>query len=211
MNEFDIKAREWDQNPMHWDRSKAITEKLLKTIPATHGMTALEYGAGTGITGFLLRDHLKEITMMDNSAEMVKIMNEKIRESGASNLKTVFFNLEREDWKGERFDMIVTQMVLHHVNDIENIIRKFQLMLNPGGYLAIADLYPEDGSFHGEDFTGHKGFDVDMLSVMVRQKGFINVTHQKCFVIDKKISPTNTRQFDVFLLTAEKQLELLNH
>ena len=211
MNEFDIKAREWDQNPMHWDRSKAVTEKLLKTIPVTHGMTALEYGAGTGITGFLLRDHLKEITMMDNSAEMVKIMNEKIRESGASNLNTVFFNLERKDWKGERFDMIVTQMVLHHVNDIENIIRKFQLMLNPGGYLAIADLYPEDGSFHGEDFTGHKGFDVDMLSVMVRQKGFINVTHQKCFVIDKKISPTNTRQFDVFLLTAEKQLELLNH
>lgn len=208
MNEFDIKAREWDQNPMHWDRSRAVTEKLLNAIPVTPAMTALEYGAGTGITGFLLKDHLKEITMMDSSTEMVKIMDEKIRTSGASNLKTVFYDLEKENWKGERFDMIVSQMVLHHVNDIGNIMRKFQLMLNSGGYLAIADLYLEDGSFHGEGFTGHKGFDPEILSAMVRQNGFENVNHQKCFVINKKITDSRTLQFDVFLLTAKNRSEL---
>jgi hypothetical protein len=41
-------------------------------------MTALKYGAGTGITSFLFKDHFKEFTMMDNSPEIVRIMNEKI-------------------------------------------------------------------------------------------------------------------------------------
>ncbi len=33
MNEFDIKAAEWDKNPMHWERSEAIVEEIRKTIP----------------------------------------------------------------------------------------------------------------------------------------------------------------------------------
>ena len=60
-------------------------------------------------------------------------------------------------------------MVLHHVNDIEKIIGKFYRLLNPGGYLAIADLYEEDGSFHGDGFTGHKGFNMDSLSGILRK------------------------------------------
>ncbi len=32
------------------------------------------------------------------------------------------------------------------------ILEKFHDLLNPSGYLAIADLYPEDGSFHGLSF-----------------------------------------------------------
>ena len=48
MNEFDIKAVSWDQNPMHWDRSAAIVNELLKQVNVNKEMTALEYGAGTG-------------------------------------------------------------------------------------------------------------------------------------------------------------------
>ena len=149
-NEFDIIAAEWDKDPMHWDRSETITDLIKKLIPLTRQMTALEYGAGTGIASFLLKDYLKEITLMDSSSEMVRIIDEKIKTTKAKNLKTLNFDLEHADYKGERFDLIFTQMVLHHVTDLENIISKFYNLVNPGGYLAIADLYPEDGSFHGE-------------------------------------------------------------
>lgn len=203
MSEFDVKAAGWDQNPMHWDRSLAIANEIKKNIPLNKEMTALEYGAGTGIASFLLKDHLKEITMMDNSAEMVRIMNEKIISSDAGNLKTLFFDLEKDKWTGNRFDLIVTQMVLHHVADIGSIITKFNNLLNPGGFLAIADLYPEDGTFHGEGFTGHKGFNTNELADLIRNKGFTNVTCRKCFVINKKINDSETRQFDVFLMISK--------
>ena len=62
-------------------------------------------------------------------------------------------------------------MVLHHVGDIDTIIKKFHDLLNPGGYLAIADLYSEDGSFHGEGFHGHRGFDPVSLAALLQKQG----------------------------------------
>lgn len=204
MNEFDIKAAEWDKNPMHWDRSEAIANEIKELIPLRKDMKALEYGAGTGITSFLLKDYLKEITLMDNSTEMVKIMNEKIRTTGVSSMKALNFDLEHDDYKEGTFDLIFTQMVLHHVNDIETIINRFSKLLNRGGYLAIADLYEEDGSFHGNGFTGHKGFNVENLSLIIKKNSFSNISHKTCFEIDRKISETETAKFDVFLLTATR-------
>ena len=211
MSEFDIKAAGWDQNPMHWDRSVAIVNEILKQVPVNKEMTALEYGAGTGITSFLLRDHLKEITMMDNSKEMVKIMNEKIKAADAKNLKALYFNLEKDSWDGKKFDLVITQMVLHHIVDVENIIKKFHDLLKPGGYVAIADLYPEDGSFHDAGFTGHKGFDIEELSVLISKQGFRNINHCPCFVINKKISDPETKQFDVFLLIANSNYNVITN
>jgi tRNA (cmo5U34)-methyltransferase len=204
MNEFDIKAAGWDQNPMHRDRSEAIAAEIRRMIPLNTEMRVLEYGAGTGIASFLLKDDVKEITLMDNSSEMVRVMNEKIKASKVKNLKVLNFNLEQSDYKNERFDLIFTQMVLHHVTDIDLIISRFKKLLNPGGFLAIADLYPEDGSFHGEGFTGHRGFDVENLSTLIRNQGFTNISHRKCFVINKKISDSETKQFDVFLLVSTR-------
>ncbi len=51
--------------------------------------------------------------------------------------------------------------------------------------------------------TGHKGFDVEILSNQIARQGFTNISHTKCFVINKKISDTETKQFDVFLLIAK--------
>jgi tRNA (cmo5U34)-methyltransferase len=203
MNDFDIKASEWDNNPMHWNRSEAIAKEIIKLIPLRKEMTALEYGAGTGITSFILKDQLKEITLMDDSSEMVKVMNEKIESSQTKNLKTLNFNLEVDEYKDGKFDLIFTQMVLHHVIDIDRIIKKFHQLLNPHSYLAIADLKEEDGSFHGEGFIGHKGFNLDLLSDILRRNHFSDISHKTCFVIDRKISETESKQFEVFIMVSK--------
>lgn len=203
-SEFDLKAQEWDNNPMYWDRSVAVADHIRELIPLRREMTALEFGAGTGITSFLLKDYLKEITMMDSSTEMVRVMNEKIKKTGVQNLKALNFDLEETDYTEANFDFIFTQMALHHVNDIRKILKKFHDLLHPGGYLAIADLYPEDGSFHGDGFTGHKGFDIDILSGQVKDQGFTDISHRKCFVMTRKISDTEIKSFDIFLLIARR-------
>jgi tRNA (cmo5U34)-methyltransferase len=204
MNEFDSKAVEWDNNPMHWERSAAIAEEIRKLIPLNREMSALEYGAGTGITSFILKDYLQEITLMDNSAEMIRVINEKISSAKTNNLKAVNFNLEDEEYNEGNFDLIFTQMVLHHVADPEKIIRVFHRLLNKGSYIAIADLKEEDGSFHGDAFTGHKGFNIDWLAGILNKTGFSDVFYKNCFLIDRKISETETKQFEVFILTARK-------
>ena len=205
MNEFDSKAAAWDNNPMHWDRSKAIADEIRKRIPLDKRMKALEFGAGTGIASFILKDFVGEITLMDNSSEMIRVIKEKIESTKVTNLASLNFDLEHNDLKGSSgFDLIFTQMVLHHVDDVEAIFAKFGRLLKPAGYLAIADLYEEDGSFHGDGFTGHKGFDPEYLATILSKNKFRNITHNTCFIIDREVSESEARHYPVFLITASR-------
>jgi 2-polyprenyl-3-methyl-5-hydroxy-6-metoxy-1,4-benzoquinol methylase len=108
-------------------------------------------------------------------------------------------NLEKEDFDG-KFDLIYNQMVLHHVNDYEALIHRFSTMLNPGGYLAIADLYKEDGSFHGPDVTVHLGFDPEKLSEIFSNNDFTHISYQTCFEVKRE----SGKSYPVFLLVGQK-------
>lgn len=203
MNEFDARARDWDSNPIHWERSEAIAKSILKQIPVKPGMRALEYGAGTGILSFLLADNFAEITLMDNSTTMVQVMREKVANTQLNHLKPLEFDLEQSDYDTQKFDCIFSQMVLHHVTEPHLLLTNFYQMLNPNGYLAIADLYPEDGSFHGDDFNGHKGFDTSELQAHLEKTGFTNVVTQPCYTIRKNIGDA-VREFPIFLMVGYK-------
>jgi ubiquinone/menaquinone biosynthesis C-methylase UbiE len=202
-NEFDEKARTWDENPVHMDRSLAIAQALVDLIPLNENMKALEFGAGTGILSFLLMDKLSEITLIDSSQEMINVTNEKIKSRAVSNMKAICWDIEHEDYN-DKFDIIYNQMVLHHTNDIELIISKFFDMLVPGGYLVIADLYNEDGFFHDEGFNGHKGFDPMVISDILFGRGFKNIWSREVYNIKKTFAEGYIREYPVFILTAQK-------
>lgn len=199
MSEFDVRAREWDKDKMHTERSVAIAGELEKMIPLNHSMRALEYGAGTGILSFLLREHFAEITLMDNSQEMINVCAEKCNYYQTNHILPIWYDLEHSKFES-KFDIIYNQMVMHHVTGVEAMLHKFYDLLNPGGYLAIADLYPEDGSFHGFDVKVHLGFDPDEIANILREVGFKNTEHKTCFEIKRE----SGLKFPVFLLVAQK-------
>lgn len=203
MSNFDDRARTWDENPMHMERSIAIATKMEQMLPLEPQMKALEYGAGTGILSFLLSEKLDQIVMMDNSSEMVKVMGEKVSLRNTKNLFPVKFDLEHE-LPEQKFDLIFSQMVLHHIADVQSIFGKFFNMILPGGYLAIADLYSEDGSFHGEGFDGHLGFDPEKLKVMLLGIGFKNIEYELCYTVVRQSADGATLSFPIFLITALK-------
>jgi tRNA (cmo5U34)-methyltransferase len=203
MNNFDNVARIWDENPIHMERSLAIATKMKGILPLQKDMKALEYGAGTGILSFLLAEKLGHITMMDSSAEMVKVMEEKVFDRKTPNLSPVYMNLEKKR-PHAYYDLIFNQMVLHHIKDIHSIFAKFYEMLLPGGFLAIADLYKEDGSFHGEGVDVHLGFDPEQLINELLIAGFNNVNYEPCYTVKREIAGEAPKLFPIFLLTATK-------
>jgi tRNA (cmo5U34)-methyltransferase len=199
MSDFDNRARDWDKDKNHTERSEAIASELEKMVPLNHSMKALEYGAGTGLLSFLLKDKLAEITLMDSSAEMIKVCEEKVEYYGTTNIKPRWTDLEHTDYD-ETFDIIYHQMVLHHVNDVDAILETFYTLLNTGGYLAIADLYTEDGSFHGPEVKVHWGFDPATIAETLRRVGFRNIEYKTCFVLKREFG----KDYPIFLLVAQK-------
>jgi ubiquinone/menaquinone biosynthesis C-methylase UbiE len=97
MSEFDEKAKQWDENPMHLERTRAVAAAILENIPLNGSMKAMEFGAGTGLLGFFLKDHFAEITLIDTSAEMLKMAELKLAKGDHSKIRTLFLDLEKEE------------------------------------------------------------------------------------------------------------------
>jgi ubiquinone/menaquinone biosynthesis C-methylase UbiE len=203
-NHFDKEAQNWDNNLSHIRRTEAIANEILKLVSTNKNLKALEFGAGTGLLSFALKDHFSEIVLMDSSIGMIRAIVEKLALNGINHLRPVFFNLEKDDYNDKTFDFIFSQMALHHVDDIEKLISKFNKLLNAGGAIAIADLFTEDGSFHDFDFTGHKGFDPDYLVEIMRKSGFNEIIYNTCHIIHKIDSNDQVREYPLFLLIGKK-------
>jgi hypothetical protein len=77
-------------------------------------------------------------------------------------------------------------MTMHHIKDVTAMLGKFFAMLNDGGFIAIADLEREDGTFHKED-TGvhHAGFATEEIAKVAADIGFANVTIPIVSVVHK--------------------------
>jgi hypothetical protein len=73
--------------------------------------------------------------------------------------------------------------------------------MNPGGWLCIADLDKEDGSFHGIEVDVHHGFDREELAEKVAKAGFAAARFDTVFEIVKE-TQDGSRVYPVFLMAA---------
>lgn len=200
-NHFDKVAQTWDSNPIHIKRTEAIAENFRQIIPQKSNLTALEFGSGTGLLSIAMKDYFSEIILFDNSKEMVCTTIEKLADADIYHIIPMFFDLEHKDYNLKTFDVIFTQMALHHVVDVEKILSKFYKLLNNNGILVIADIFKEDGTFHDQEFTGHLGFEPEKLAEILIKIGFTNPNFMQCFEIQK---PNNPNKYPVFFMAANK-------
>jgi ubiquinone/menaquinone biosynthesis C-methylase UbiE len=200
---FDSKARQWDENPVFQDRANQIAAAIVAAIPLNSTMRALDYGSGTGMLSFPLQEKLGHITLKDTSAGMLAVVKEKIAAWGIVNMATRLMDLTAAPIPGERYDLIYSSMTLHHIPDTNAILKAFHTLLNPGGWLCIADLDQEDGSFHGIQVDVHHGFDRDALAAQAAQAGFTDIRFSTVFEI-VKTTEAGSRAYPVFLLLARR-------
>jgi len=200
MISFDERAKSWDSDPKKVERARSVADALRAAVPLQPEMTALEYGCGTGLLSFFLQPDLASIVLADTSVGMLEVLSAKIAASGVSNMFPLRLDLSLDPLPVSRFDLTYSLMTLHHLPETEAILGQFAALLNPGGWLCIADLEAEDGSFHTDGSTEiHLGFEREKLQKQVEAAGFGEVKFSTAYVIQK-----NGREYPVFLLTAQK-------
>jgi len=131
-------------------------------------------------------------------------LQEKIDAQQQSNMCCLNTDILQDDYN-ERYDLIICSMTLHHLQDAEGVLKRFSELLNPGGYLAVADLVTEDGSFHDgavEDIF-HKGFDTAQLEKTLAAPDMTDIKRRIVHTIKKE---TNQKEYPIFLLTAKKTI-----
>ena len=204
MSHFDDKARAWDVNPVFQERAQRIAEAIAAEVPLHPGMTVLDYGCGTGLLSFPLRGRVGPMTLADSSAGMLEVLAEKIAAHEAhTEMQACRLDLMADPLPAQRFDLIYTSMTLHHVPDTARILALFHDLLKPGGYLCIADLDAEDGSFHGIEYDVHHGFERAALAGLAQAAGLDAVRFCTVFEIVKE-REQHSRGYPVFLMTVQR-------
>ncbi len=199
---FDDAAATWDDDPGHERRQVAVARAIQEAIELNPGMSALDVGAGTGRLSILLSDRVGSVLVTDPSAGMVGVARERIEAAGLGDrMQAVQADLTTDRLDGT-YDVVWSCMALHHVQDLDGLLRSVAELLGSGGRLAIADLDEDrDGAFHADkvDFDGHHGFDRRRLAEQLSDAGFADVRF-----IDATTIPKGDREFGLFLCTATK-------
>lgn len=202
MSVFDEKAATWDDDPAKVERARVVAEAIRSAVPLSPEHRVLDVGAGTGLLSEQLAGHVGALTLVDPSAGMREVAAAKVSSGRLPEGTRIWeTDLAADPLPADRFDLVVTLMTLHHVPDLQRVLAAFAELLADGGRLAIVDLMAEDGSFHGEGFDGHHGFDPDDLVARLQDLGLVDVhVREDVHGVDKE-----GRRYPLFLLTAAKR------
>ena len=172
MSRFDDEAATWD-TPEHVLRAAAVADAIRSEVPLTAAMRVIDVGAGTGLLGLALADDVGEVVLAEPSTGMLEVVDRKLAALGDDRIRAVAFDLVGDPPPAGRFDLAVSLLVLHHIEDTIGALRSIAGLLRPGGRIALADLEAEDGSFHADpDGIHHFGFERMALAAAASVAGF---------------------------------------
>ena len=196
---FEEKAQEWDRNEMVTRLAAGIGSAILGRVEFLPGMAVMDFGAGTGLISGQIAAKVGTITAVDISGAMLEKLAAKPELQGKVHAICQDITQLPLD---EKFDVIVSAMAMHHVEDTDNLVKSFTAHLKPQGRVALADLDTEDGTFHAEETEGvyHAGFDRDAMKSILEENGFTNIEFVTAHTVNKE-----TGDYPVFLVTAMKR------
>lgn len=167
-DKFEHKAKEWD-SPVKVEMAGKFVREMLENITPEKNFKVLDYGCGTGLAGIEVAPLVKSVIFLDSSKAILDVLSEKLKTAGdieslsPENSKVIHGDIFKYVTKD--VDMLFSLMALHHIEDLESVFEHISRnILKPSGVFVIGDLTDEDGSFHGEEYVPHSGFNIPELA-----------------------------------------------
>ncbi len=203
---FNDQAKDWDNDPQKIERAKILADELIRFLNPDGSGRAFEFGCGTGLLSYFLRNSYQSITPADSSPGMIEELKKKIVAENLQSIHPLLLTSSLHAPEAPSYNAVFTLMTLHHIIDIKTILSTFNQMLKTCGVICIADLVSEDGSFHSGDpsFDGHNGFDKQELCSLLEQTGFTICLYKIFYTIEKPVSGIQ-RHYPLFVVIAQKQ------
>lgn len=206
---FNQEALSWDNRPFVREAS-AAAEKAIDARLSTldwKPRQVLEIGCGTGIMSFLIAPHVERVVAIDAAEGMIEVLKQKLEKKDApKNILPVAVLLEdpedpslppadQKDANGPRqkFDLITSHLVLHHIPDLEAVLQTMLGCLAPGGRVMLTDFEdfgPEAKRFHAQSkYEGveRHGINAKQMTSMMEDVGFVNVSVKPEWTMSKSI------------------------
>lgn len=174
--DFDEAAATWDSEK-HLARARAVAEVIVSSWQGWRPRRLLDFGTGTGLVAFAIRDLLlgsgaadPVIIGHDISAKMRAAFDARAAELGARASST-------DDLVEVRADAVVSSLAFHHLPDVRHSLDELYRACTAPGRIAVIELDVDGGAFHARHLADEEnhGFDRAHLASLLCEAGFTGV------------------------------------
>jgi len=183
-----------DQEESYWSKYasdyyewRVTSENYNKTLDFIKGfltpsIRVLEVGCGPGIYTIPISPLVKEITVVEPSPSMLKVLKEKAQERGIDNI-----NIIQDKWENvsvEPHDVVLALGMLYAFYDIDEALLK--LISSTDRYLLISSGFDEENDYM--ELIGRLGLDIGPIYISPDFIVLYNILYQLKLYGDVKIN-----------------------
>lgn len=147
-----------------------ILEELISSLNLPSDSTVVEIGPGEGFLLVKLAQVFNQVIGIDNSAEMLSKAKESVSDANLDNVTFIHGDANQQSISRARVNLVVMDMVLHHLPSPANIFGSVADMLNPLGYFLAVDLAQHDQGWVcescGDLWLGFDEFELENWAVL---------------------------------------------
>lgn len=185
------------------DAGRIWSQSVINSLHLTKDMVVIDFGAGTGIIGRNLLDHVKKVVFEDISEPMLNQCQKYLDQLDNKNYE--IFVGEIKDYNGEKADVVVSSLALHHAGTLETTLNAILSKLKPKGKLAVCEFVfesPEERKEKGKKIP-HPGYKPEEFVKCVQKCGFVNVVCQPTNSVTFPNEDGNNEEIERFSVFAE--------
>ncbi len=168
---WDKIAPKFDQ----WMKTDEYPHELVTSINKDPEYTVLDLGCGNGSITIELAKQVKNVTAVDISQEMLRLVEEKARDENISNIKYLKSSIEDLQIKNmDQYDVVVSSRSLGGVRDLKNELEKLDSLARKYVYVTLWSANANEFDQEVSEFMGieyHKHPDYIYAVNMLYQMG----------------------------------------
>jgi len=141
--QFSKSAESYVHSPIHKDGKDL--NKLLEIATISGDELLLDVATGGGHTANAFAPHVKKVTALDLTREMLDSAQTFIKNNGNENVEYIEGDAEHLPFSNDVFDLVTCRIAPHHFPNVQQFVSEVQRVLKQNGQLLLIDnVVPED-------------------------------------------------------------------
>jgi ubiquinone/menaquinone biosynthesis C-methylase UbiE len=175
---FERVASDWDTMRLAY-YDERVTDRMSDVSDLREGMSVADVGTGTGFVAASVAHRVRSVIAVDNSQAMLYVARKNLDALGIGNVELLFGEVMALPLSSDSVDAAFANMVLHHAEDPEVMLREMARVVKPGGAVVITDEVEHPYTWMREEHADvWLGFDQEQVEELFRGAGLTDYGYE---------------------------------
>jgi len=135
---FERVASYWDTMRLAYYDERVI-ERISNVADLREGMSVADVGTGTGFVAAGVAPRVGSVIALDNAPAMLEVAHKNLAALGIGNVELRLGEITTLPLSSDSVNAAFANMVLHHAEDPEAMLREMSRVAKPGGTVVVTD------------------------------------------------------------------------